>query len=45
MPVKGDVVPWRGHRLEVLSAGRRRAEQIRIERADDDDDAQAAESD
>jgi len=46
IPAKGDVVPWRGHRLEVLSAGHRRAEQIRIERADDtDDDAAAAGND
>jgi CBS domain containing-hemolysin-like protein len=32
IPVKGDVLEWQGHRLEVLSAGRRRAGQVRVER-------------
>ena len=30
IPVRGDVVPWKNYRLEVLSASEKRAERIRI---------------
>jgi len=36
IPVKGDVVEWQQYRFEVLAAGRRRAEHVRIERLEDD---------
>lgn len=39
IPVNGDVIEWHGHRLEVIAAGRRRAEAVRIARmprADED---------
>ena len=37
IPVPGDVVGWRGYRLEVLVADERRARQIRISPAADDE--------
>ena len=30
LPQPGDAIEWRGHRLEVVSAGKRRAERIKI---------------
>lgn len=30
IPERGDVLEWRGYRLEVVSAGRRRAERVRV---------------
>ena len=43
IPVAGDVLTWRDHRLEVISAGRRRAEMVRVvpptRRHDDSDES------
>ena len=42
IPVAGDVLTWRDHRLEVISAGRRRAELVRVvppARRDEDSDS------
>ena len=39
IPVRGDVVDWKGYRLEVLSASEKRAERIRITPEDDLPDA------
>ena len=36
IPVAGDSINWRGYRVEVLSASRRRARLIRIRKDADD---------
>ncbi|MDZ7644632.1 MAG: hemolysin family protein [Woeseiaceae bacterium] len=41
IPARGDVMVWRGHRFEVVSAGPRRAELVRITRLEPGDEAQS----